>query len=111
MRRDAVALRWGQCLGASSSPLQASEATERGGVRILSARQNGRGADDCGSPLGRCVAPRAVGVRTGLFNQLALPLGGAEASEINIRCMCAIRDGFKHPITVRQRAALASATN
>ncbi len=39
------------------------------------------------------------------------PPGGAEASEINLRCMCAIRDGFKHPITARQRAALASAMN
>ena len=40
------------------------------------------------------------------------PLRGVtETSEINLRCMCAIRDGFKHPITARQRAALASATN
>src|SRR6267378_3333041 len=36
------------------------------------------------------------------------PPGDAEASEINLRCMCAIRDGFKHSITARQQAALAS---
>src|SRR6267143_1443457 len=30
------------------------------------------------------------------------PPGGAEASEIDVRCTCALRDGFKHPITASQ---------
>src|SRR6266705_844586 len=36
---------------------------------------------------------------------------GCGGERINIRCMWAIRDGFEHPITARQRAALALARN
>src|SRR5712691_7531018 len=34
----------------------------------------------------------------------SLPSGGAEVSEINIRCMCTVRGGFKHRIAPRRRA-------
>jgi hypothetical protein len=39
------------------------------------------------------------------------PPGGVEASEIDIRQMCTLRDRFKHRIVARQQAARASAAN